>query len=54
MLDWPAQAMCQKFCTQQELVLKTGRALDIAEDEPGVQDSQEACNMETCGEKMSS
>lgn len=35
MLDWPAQVMCQKFCTRQELEVKTGRALDVDENNPG-------------------
>lgn len=32
MLDWPALVMCQKIRTQQELGVKTGRALDRAEE----------------------
>lgn len=51
MLDWPAKAMCQKFCAQQELEVKTGRALDTAEDESVAQDSHQGCNVETCGER---
>lgn len=51
MLDWPAYAMCQKIHTQQELEVKTGRALDRAEDEPGAQASQAGCNGDTCGER---
>lgn len=45
-LDQLAQAMCQWFCTLQELEVKAGRAEDRGEDEAGGQESQEGGDAE--------